>query len=88
MPPAGPPYRIEWRDDARADVRAIDRATAMLLFDGILRFARTGAGNVKTLHGDLAGSFRLRQGDYRVLFTLQDGAMRIFGVSHRREAYR
>jgi mRNA-degrading endonuclease RelE of RelBE toxin-antitoxin system len=36
----------------------------------------------------MAGSFRLRLGDYRVLFTLRQSAMRIFGVRHRSEAYR
>jgi len=34
------------------------------------------------------GGFRLRVGDYRVLFSLQQNAMRIFGVRHRSEAYR
>jgi mRNA-degrading endonuclease RelE of RelBE toxin-antitoxin system len=60
----------------------------MHLFEGILRFSRTGAGDVKTLHGEMAGSFRLRIGDYRVLFTLEENAMCIFGVRHRSEAYR
>jgi len=83
-----PPYRIEWLDEAKADARAVDRATAMRLFEGILRFAGTGSGDVKALHGDMAGAFRLRLGDYRVLFTLEDDAMRIFGVRHRSEAYR
>jgi mRNA interferase RelE/StbE len=83
-----PPYRIEWLDDAKVDVRALDRPTAMRLFEGILRFARAGAGDVGALHGDMAGAFRLRLGDYRVLFTLEDDAMRIFGVRHRSEAYR
>jgi mRNA interferase RelE/StbE len=83
-----PPYQIEWLDEAQADVRAVDQATAMRLFEGILRFARTGAGDVNALHGDLAGAFRLRLGDYRVLFTLEDDAMRIFGVRHRSQAYR
>lgn len=46
------------------------------------------AGDVTALHGDMAGAFRLRLGDYRVLFTLHQGAMRIFGVRHRSEAYR
>jgi mRNA-degrading endonuclease RelE of RelBE toxin-antitoxin system len=36
----------------------------------------------------MAGAFRLRLGDYRVLFNLQQDAMRIFGVRHRSEAYR
>lgn len=83
-----PPYGIEWLDEARADVRALDRATAMRLFEGILHFARTGGGDVNTLHGDMAASFRLRLGDYRVLFILEENTMRIFGVRHRSEAYR
>lgn len=83
-----PDYRIEWLDEARADVRAIGRSLAMRLFEGILRFARTGSGDVKALQGDLAGAFRLRIGDYRVLFTLEDHAIRIFGVRHRSRAYR
>jgi mRNA interferase RelE/StbE len=83
-----PLYRIEWLDEAKADVRTLDRPTAMRIFDGVLHFARTGSGDVNTLHGDMAGAFRLRLGDYRVLFTLEDAAMRIFGVSHRSDAYR
>jgi mRNA interferase RelE/StbE len=83
-----PPYGIEWLDAAQADVRALDRPTAMRLFEGTLHFARTGAGDVNALHGDMAGAFRLRLGDYRVLFTLERNVMRIFGVRHRSEAYR
>ena len=60
----------------------------MRIFDGILRFARTGSGDVTALHGEMSGAFRLRLGDYRVLFTLRGGSMRIFGVRHRSEAYR
>ena len=83
-----PPYGIEWLDQARDDVRRLDRAIAMRLFEGILRFARSGSGDVTTLHGDMAGSFRLRLGDLRVLFTVEQNTMRIFGVRHRSEAYR
>ena len=83
-----PPYRIEWLDEGNADVRRLDRATAMRIFDGVLYYARTGGGDVAPLHGDMAGSFRLRLGDYRVLFALQDNVMCIFGVRHRSEAYR
>jgi mRNA-degrading endonuclease RelE of RelBE toxin-antitoxin system len=82
------PFRIEWLDEAKADVRRMDRPTAIRVFEGILHYATTGAGDVSPLHGDMAGSFRLRTGDYRVLFSLHGGAMRIFGVRHRSEAYR
>lgn len=60
----------------------------MRIFDGILHYARTGGGNVAPLHGDMTGAFRLRLGDYRVLFTLEEDAVRIFGVRHRSQAYR
>jgi mRNA-degrading endonuclease RelE of RelBE toxin-antitoxin system len=60
----------------------------MNIFEGVLRHARDGGGDVAPLHGELAGCFRLRVGDYRVLFDLTGGAMRIFGVRHRSEAYR
>lgn len=83
-----PLYRIEWLDEAKADIRRLDRPNAMRIFDGILHYARTGGGDVAPLHGEMAGSFRLRLGDYRVLFSLQEGAMRIYGVRHRSDAYR
>jgi mRNA interferase RelE/StbE len=82
------PYRIEWLEEACADVRRLDRPTAMRVFEGILHFARTGAGDAVPLHGELTGAFRLRVGDYRVLFTLHEDTMRIFGVRHRSRDYR
>jgi hypothetical protein len=53
-----PPYRIEWLDDAKIDVRALDRPTAMRIFVGVLHFARSGSGDVgisttKVHRGDL-----------------------------------
>ena len=39
------PYRILWLDEAKADVRRLDRATAVRLFDGILQYARNGSGD-------------------------------------------
>jgi hypothetical protein len=34
-----PPYSIEWLEEARSDVRPLDRATAMRIFEGVLHFA-------------------------------------------------
>jgi mRNA-degrading endonuclease RelE of RelBE toxin-antitoxin system len=60
----------------------------MRVFEGILHYARSGSGDIEPLHGEMAGGFRLRVGDYRILFTLVDNTMRIFGARHRREVYR
>lgn len=82
------PYRIEWSAAAQADVRRLDRSVAMQVFDVVLRFAQSGAGQVSPIHGELADYFRLRAGDYRILFKLDDDTVKILGVRHRSEAYR
>ena len=80
--------KIDWSEDARADVRRIDRKMAMRIFTTIQRFAETGEGDVKQLKGE-SGELRLRVGDYRVRFTDDaDDTIRIHAVRHRREAYR
>lgn len=83
-----PPYGIHWSEEARADIRRLDRTTAMHVFEGVLHFARTGSGDLKRLQGDFATSYRLRVGNYRVLLQFQEKTLRITGVRHRREAYR
>ena len=79
---------IAWSEAARADIRRIDRSTAMRIFTAIQRLAESGVGDVKELNGQ-SGELRLRVGDYRVRFTSEaDGTIRIHTVRHRREAYR
>ena len=79
---------IEWSEEARADVRRLDKPTAQRLFDTLVRFARTGQGDIKQLKGELAGKLRLRSGDYRVFMSQADDTLRIHAVRHRKEAYR
>ncbi|MGO9093661.1 MAG: type II toxin-antitoxin system RelE family toxin [Bryobacteraceae bacterium] len=79
---------VTWSPEARADLRAIERETAMQILHCIDRYLANRAGDVKKLKPPLAG-FRLRCGDYRVFFDLKDeNTIEITGVKHRREAYR
>lgn len=80
--------KIDWTAEARADIRALDRPTAMRIFDGIYRYWSTAEGDVKALQGKHAGKFRLRLGDYRVFFKPTGEILRILNVRHRSEAYR
>ena len=80
--------RILWSEHARADVRRLDRDTAMRIFGALHRFAETGEGDIKRLKGE-SNDLRLRVGDYRVRFTDEpDGVLYIHAVLHRSEAYR
>ena len=83
--------RIVFSEQAKADIRAIPRPTAMQILTAIHRLAETGAGRVKTLQ-DQDGERRLRVGDFRVRFTEEsgegEGTLRIHAVRNRKEAYR
>jgi mRNA-degrading endonuclease RelE of RelBE toxin-antitoxin system len=79
---------VIWSPEARADLRAIDRETAMQILHCVDRYLINRTGDVKKLKPPLTG-FRLRCGDYRVFFDHKDETtIEITGVRNRREAYR
>jgi mRNA-degrading endonuclease RelE of RelBE toxin-antitoxin system len=84
------PQRIAviWSPEGRADLRAIDRETAMQILHCVDRYLANRSGDVKKLKPPRTG-FRLRCGDYRVFFEPSgENAIHVTGVRHRREAYR
>ncbi len=87
-PPAPQRIALIWSPEARADLRAINRETAMQILYCIERSLASRTGDVKKLKPPLTG-FRLRCGDYRVFFdSKDDNTIAITTVRHRREAYR
>lgn len=78
--------RIMWTGPAAADVRRLDKPTAMRIFDGLQRFAESGEGDVKALQG--RSELRLRIADYRLFFMASEDTIEVRRVLHRREAYR
>jgi len=84
------PERIAviWSPEARADLRAIERETAMQILYCVDRYLVSRTGDVKKLKPPRA-DFRLRCGDYRVFFDPKnENTIEITGVRNRREAYR
>ena len=84
------PRRIDiiWSAEARAELRAIGRDKARQILLCLHRYLLSRAGDVKKLKPPLTG-FRLRCGDYRVFFDeVDENAVGITSVKHRREAYR
>jgi len=80
--------RIAWTEQARDDVRRLDKPTAMRILSALHRFAESGTGDVKALQGN-AEELRIRIGDYRLFFVYTgDETIEIRRVHHRREAYR
>ena len=79
--------RFSWTDQAKSELRQIDRGQALQILEALTDYFKTGQGDIKRLKG--SSDLRLRVGDYRVRFEIQPGNMlRILHVKHRREAYR
>ena len=72
---------------AKADVRRLDKPTAMRVLAGLHRFAESGEGDIKALQG--REELRLRVGDYRIFFVYTaTETIEIRNVLHRGDAYR
>lgn len=76
---------------AAKDIEALDRTAQNRLLKALHRLAADprAAANVKALSGP-ERAYRLRVGDYRVIYTLRDAELVVFvvRVGHRREVYR
>ena len=87
-PPGSSKLTIAWSQEARSDLRAIDREIALDILHCVDRYLRSRSGDVKKLRHPEAG-FRLRCGDYRIFFEQpRENAISVTGVKNRRDAYR
>ena len=83
-------YAISFARSARKQLQVLDRALALRIVGRIESLAVTPrpVGCVKLEGG--AGLWRIRVGDYRVIYEIDDDHRRIdvSAVRHRRDAYR
>lgn len=80
--------KIAWTDQARADLRAIDKDTALRILHTLTRYLVSGEGDVKRLQDIEPPELRLRVGDYRVRFYDHGDSILVLAIKHRREVYR
>ncbi len=67
-----------------------NRSDAARIVKTIESFADNPSGgfDIKTLRGKHGGFLRLRIGDYRVIFGIEENTLSVYEVKHRQEAYR
>jgi mRNA interferase RelE/StbE len=80
--------RFVWPESVRGELRSIDRESAMRILLALTRYEESGEGDVKALSGEWDGCFRLRVGDFRVIFEMAPEAIVIIRVRHRSDVYR
>ena len=80
------PLHIEFKPRAVRDLEALDRPIARRVLEGIRRLENGLSGDVKRLT-NFTPEYRLRVGDYRVLFEIEGDRVIIYRVRHRSRAY-
>ena len=84
-------FTVEFTDQAADDLAEITKTIAQRILDKIHWLsANCGSLMPAALAGDLAGIYKLRVGDYRVLYTLKNDARSvcILRIRHRRDVYK
>lgn len=81
------PGKILYKSSVKDDLNQIDTKNVAR----ILREIRTTLGSDShagdALHGEFKGLFKLRIGDYRVIYTLMDQGVLVLRIRHRGKAY-
>jgi mRNA interferase RelE/StbE len=83
-------YRLELSDKAVAALRSLSNKVQRQIADKLDRIkAAPSACNAKPLHGTQRGLYRVRSGDYRIVFVVDDPAkiVRIIGIFDRKDGY-
>lgn len=81
-------YNIEYDSKALKQLKKLDKSIAELILDGIEEFASNPIlTKIKKLKTSFDGAYRLRIGDYRIVFYQENDLMLISKIAHRKDVY-
>ena len=79
---------VEWGKEALDDLQKIDKPIVKRILNKITWLSQHFDNIIpEPLSGDMAGTFKLRVGDWRVVYTFEKDVIVIQAVGHRREIY-
>lgn len=81
--------KVEWADGAFEDLKRLDKAIARRVLRKITWFSKNFEQLVpEPLGGEFKETYKLRVGDWRVVYTIEGKTVIIQFVGHRREIYK
>jgi len=83
-------YRIEWRPHARKAFLALDKPVRRRIGEAVEALAADPRPAAAKMITGAHGVLRIRVGDYRVLYTIDEGKLivLVLDAGHRSEIYR
>ena len=82
------PVRVEYKASVEKDLRKLSPTAAARLLQKLERTLVSEGQTGESLSGEFAGLYRLRVGDYRVIYVRTDEGYLVLRIGHRREVYR
>ena len=80
--------RVEWTEDALADLEKLDSFIQRRVLKKVSWVSRHFDHLVpEPLAGELSGTYKIRVGDWRVIYAIEKDVMVIHAVGHRKEIY-
>lgn len=80
---------VKWSNNALVNLETLDSMIRERVLTKVSWFEENFADIVpENLHRDLKGLYKLRIGDYRVVYSILNNIIRIEAVGHRRNIYR
>lgn len=79
-------YDIQFKPKAAHDMRKLPKALRNRIFEKLNLMKDDLYGDVKKLT-NFTPEYRLRVGDYRILFEVQGSEVIVYRILHRRDAY-
>ena len=81
--------KVEWTEDAIEDLSRLDKPIIRRILKKVSWLSNNfDSITPESLSGDFKGSFKLRLGDWRVVYTIESELILIQAVGHRREIYK
>ena len=80
-------YSVEFKPKAIKDMNNIPKTDRLRILQRIEALENNLQGDVKRLNR-FTNEFRMRCGDWRVLFEIEESEIVIYRIRHRREVYR
>lgn len=82
------PWRLLYTERAQRDIHQLEPAMKRRLARAMIRLSDDPAHGTRKLTDPALGGYRLRVGDWRVIFDIEGNDIIVLRVGHRREIYR
>lgn len=82
-------HKIEWTEDSLEDLQKLDKSVVKRILNKVTWFSEH-FNNItpEPLSGEFSGKFKLRIGDWRVVYAIEADSIEIQAIGHRRDIYK